>query len=1094
MVDLAFRKLVMHSSASDKNHCGHLVTCGHQNPIQKTVPYQIISSDDNISGLFDEQMITSWNTKVGKTNFILKFHKSVSFSQYRIFSSYEDPKKAPQRWTLSGSNDGKDFFVLDKKDYSAEGIVILPYYYLTKQPILKADAEQSFTYLKFEADLPADGGEDVMIGELDLIDCDDNSILHTQDDSFDPYWQSAGNGEEWLLLDLGETAKVDQTEIVFSEKNYATAYTLLYSEDGENWLIYEDVFNADGAIALRKKSVFARYLKLALHQAAGEYYCVKEWHVLGEKKKEVTHDYKPFPFEQAEWKLQRATDVLVDGNMISTLNYVDSNWMKATVPGVVLTSFINNGAVCEYNYDENAYQLSDDYFNASWWYRCRFTAPEGKHVFLTFNGVNRAADFYLNGQSIGSSPSAFQRAEFEVTHLLKEENCLAVKVKPNRHPGPQKRYPFKGNYVANGGATGLDEPCLASTVGWDWIPTVAGRNVGIYGKTELSIHDDIKIENPYFETIELAPDQRSATLRVQADFRNLVNRDITATVTFSLSGTSLILAEEVKVRQGETLHWAAENVVLNNPKLWNPVGYGEAYLYHANLKVIGESVNTQTDFQVGIRKFEYPLESNNTKDELFIICNGKRIFCMGGNWGNPDALYRTDRRRYDQMVRLHAQAGLNCIRNWVGQTDSEEFYDACDRYGIMVWNDFWLANPGDGPNPLNPDLFMETARKYVMRIRNHPSLLLYCGRNEGMPSEPLKTLLPEMLEKLDPGRFYLPHSSRGIVSGEGPYCAEEPSFYFANTATTLHSERGVPNIPVYESIVRFLKPENRWPISDAWAYHGLYCNGAQRADKYLNLLEKYYGQPEGLREFADRAQMLNYFLLKAIFEAARANHSKGMLLWMSNSSLPSFVFQLYDYYLEQNGGYAGAKTASQPILAFYNPFEKTVMLDCFDGMQARVFCVSAEMWDVNGQKIYENRCSVQANPNSIQTLFTIPEFEQTAFLQLQVSDDIKIISRNFDVVFANDLPLSEMKTAKIEVIINKETLCFRNCGQIPAVQIRFGFYKDKDFNENIFYTSDDNYFSLMPGEERMTSYQVFEEKHVVCKVEGFNVRKQVFEI
>lgn len=1093
MVDLAFRKSVMHSSASDKNHCGHLVTCGHKDPIQKIIPYQILSGMGAISSLFDEQMITSWKTKAGEANFILKFHNPISFSQYRIFSSYENPKKAPRRWTISGSNDGKEYFVLDKKDYSAEEIVILPYYYLTEQPILKADAEQVFTYLKFEADFPADGGEDVMIGELDLIDHDGCSILHTQDDSFDPYWQSARNGEEWLLLDLGETKEIDKVKIVFSEENYATTYTVFYSEDGENWTIYKDVCNAESAIAQWEKSVSVRYLKLALHQAQGEYYCVKEWHAFGEMKEDKNCDSKLFPYERAEWKLQRATDVRADGNMISTLNYADDGWMKATVPGTVLATFINNGAVCEYNHDENAYQLSDDYFNASWWYRCRFTAPKGKYVFLTFNGVNRAAEFYLNGQSLGSLPSAFQRVEFEITHLLEEENCLAVKVKPNRHPGPQKRYLFKDNYVANGGATGLDEPCLASAIGWDWIPTVAGRNVGIYGKTELQICDDIKIENPFFETVKLAPDQKSAALRVQADFRNLADHDITAAVTFSISETSLLMTEEIKVERGKTLHWVADNLVLKKPKLWNPVGYGEPYLYHANLKVNGESVDTQTDFEVGIRKFEYPLESNDAKDELYIICNGKRIFCMGGNWGNPDALYRTDRRRYDQMVRLHAQAGLNCIRNWVGQTDSEDFYDACDRYGIMVWNDFWLANPGDGPEPLNPDLFMETAKKYVLRIRNHPSLLLYCGRNEGMPSEPLKTLLPEMLEKADPARFYLAHSSRGIVSGEGPYCAEEPSFYFANTATTFHSERGVPNIPIYESIIRFLKPENRWPIGDSWACHGFYCSGAQRAEQYNKLLEKYYGQPQELRQFANQAQMLDYSLLKAVFEAARANHSKGILLWMSNSSLPSFVFQLYDYYLEQNGGYAGVKTACQPILVFCNPLEKTVMLDCFDGVYVETVCVSAEMWDVNGQKLYENRCSVQVKPNSLQNLFTIPELGKTAFLQMQVFDGSKIITRNFDVVFANDLPLSKMESATVEVIINKETLCFRNNGQIPALQIRFGFYKDEDFKENIFYAADDNYFSLMPGEERTVSYQVC-GKQMVCKVEGFNVENQIFKI
>ncbi len=120
---------------------------------------------------------------------------------------------------------------------------------------------------------------------------------------------------------------------------------------------------------------------------------------------------------------------------------------------------------------------------------------------------------------------------------------------------------------------------------------------------------------------------------------------------------------------------------------------------------------------------------------LKIWVNGRRFIPRGGNMGFGEDLLRYRSREYDIAVGFHKDMNFNMIRDWVGQVDDEAFYDACDKYGIMIWQDFWLANPSDGPDPYHPDMFIDNMQDYVKRIRNHPSIALYVGRNEGNPPQ-----------------------------------------------------------------------------------------------------------------------------------------------------------------------------------------------------------------------------------------------------------------------------------------------------------------------------------------------------------------------
>ena len=124
------------------------------------------------------------------------------------------------------------------------------------------------------------------------------------------------------------------------------------------------------------------------------------------------------------------------------------------------------------------------------------------------------------------------------------------------------------------------------------------------------------------------------------------------------------------------------------------------------------------------------------------------------------------------------------IRNWVGQIGDREFYEACDRHGVMVWQDFWLANPVDGPNPYYTEMFNANACDYLKSIRNHPSIGIYVGRNEGNPPAEIDDYLRELVSREHPGLYYISNSAMGVVSGGGPYRALSPKSYFSLMGTT----------------------------------------------------------------------------------------------------------------------------------------------------------------------------------------------------------------------------------------------------------------------------------------------------------------------
>ncbi|HWT74946.1 MAG TPA: hypothetical protein VN258_09550 [Mobilitalea sp.] len=424
-------------------------------------------------------------------------------------------------------------------------------------------------------------------------------------------------------------------------------------------------------------------------------------------------------------------------------------------------------------------------------------------------------------------------------------------------------------------------------------------------------------------------DLTKLNITLKTEVANSSEKAVTAFLCGVIRGRKdLLFEKEVQLKANEICDVEIGPLVMKDPELWWPNGYGEQPLYNMTVtaSVNGEP-SDKKEFQFGARELTYTLEERDQTDRngyqngnnLTILCNGVRVIIRGGNWGLEDIHLNVDAEGYDDKMRLHKYENFNIIRNWGGQVNDGELYKACDKYGILIWDDFffpgcWLHIPKDS------DMFLANVVDKIKQYRSHPCLALYCGANETHPEvEEIEKGMRKYVKTLDGTRHYIPNSAQAPVAEDGPHKAMLPEFYFTNTLPgIMNSERGMPNIPVAETM-RMIFPEDKlWPHNDMWALHDFALRWNVDGGGYLKKLED-YGEYDTFDEMIRRAQLQSYELHKAMFEGSIASRSNGLMMWMSNPVWPSLVWQSYDYFHDVNGGYYGLKTACQPINLIWNP-------------------------------------------------------------------------------------------------------------------------------------------------------------------------------
>jgi hypothetical protein len=647
---------------------------------------------------------------------------------------------------------------------------------------------------------------------------------------------------------------------------------------------------------------------------------------------------EPVPLSDG-WQLQDSAKVSEGGAQISAKGYAAKGWYAATVPGTVLTSLVKDGVYPEPLYGENNRGIPETLNKTAWWYRTTVTVPREyahRQVWLHFDGANYSSDVWVNGNEAGTFTGAFIRGQFDITKLVKagETAVVAVKVSPQPHPGVPHEHDIANGLGPNGGITAIDGPTFLSTIGWDWLNAVRDRDTGLWRKVWLSASGPVLVEDPLIITDLPLPKTDSADLTVKTTLENTSDREVKGTLQGEVESSFVngvpqkLLGElgpgpgAVYFSQKQTVapHAKVEITLdpktvaalhMANPNLWWPNGYGPQDLYQLVLRFEEHGKDSdETETQFGIRKIEY-----GGMDALTISVNGVKVFIRGGDWGLDEAMKRIPRERLDAEIHMHAMAHMNMIRNWVGQSTSEEFYDLCDRYGILIWDEFFQPNPSDGPNPDDLTVYLANVKDKILRYRNHPSIALWCARNEGYPPPEIHDALSKMIPELDPARLYQPSSTagRGVMSA-GPYDWRDPAAYYQPDAP-FKTETGSVSVPTIESI-HAMMPEKDWEtIDDDWGAHDL-TKGASEGDRYPYELAARYGRVANLADFVRKAQMMNYEAYRAMYEGRNARlfaPDTGIITWMSNPAQPSFVWQLYAYDLEPNASLFAVMKAAEPV-------------------------------------------------------------------------------------------------------------------------------------------------------------------------------------
>jgi hypothetical protein len=624
------------------------------------------------------------------------------------------------------------------------------------------------------------------------------------------------------------------------------------------------------------------------------------------------------------WMLQDIVKVPQPGAEVSAAAFDTRGWYVATVPGTVLTSLVNDCVYPEPLYGENDRPeiIPESLVHTSYWYRTVIRVPatyRNHHVWLNFDGINYSAEVWVNGAKAGTIRGAFIRGIFDITAQVKpgQPAVVAVLVAPQPHPGVPHEHTLRDGVGQNGGITSIDGPTFLSTIGWDWLNAVRDRDTGIWQKVFLSATGPVLLKDPLVTTDLPLPHTDSSDVGIQATVENVSDRPQSGVVVGTIENIAFERQVELAPHSTQTVVFDAKNTPalhIEHPRLWWPNGYGAQEMYRLHLAfTIGRTTSDTDDVDFGIRKITYSVPGTDT---LTISVNGIPIFIRGGDWGLDEAMKRIPRERLDAEIHLHQLAHLNLIRNWVGQSTGEDFYELCDKYGILVWDEFFQPNPNDGPDPADLDTYVANVRDKVLRFRNHPSIVLWCARNEGDPPPEIDAALRKILAELEPTRRYQPSSTDGAgVRSHGPYSWRTPREFYTVTDDYFKTETGSMSVPTLESI-HGMMPQKDWEtINDDWAVHDM-AKGNQHGDAYPGIIAARYGKIANLADFVRKAQLANYEAFRAMYEGRNAqlfHPTTAVITWMSNPAQPSFVWQIYHYDLEPMSSYFAVMHASEMV-------------------------------------------------------------------------------------------------------------------------------------------------------------------------------------
>lgn len=890
--------------------------------------------------------------------------------------------------------------------------------------------------------------------------------------------------------------------------------------------------------------------------------------------------------ELTKFDLQSSYIIPESGKILSETSYRSKvYWFPVKVPCTVLTGLVANKVYPDpyigmnnmlipdasdsfnhqYHLEQYSYLPNDpNPWKKPYWYRTTFAVPKtdnGKHFQLIFKGINYRAEVWVNGSRIADSSQMagmFAQYSLDVSKVIKAGNInvLAVKIYPLDYPGLPSPPQLKalGDFFANGGPTGDigKNVTMLCSVGWDWMPAVRDRNMGIWQPVYLRTSGQVVIQDPHIITdLPSLPDTNVANVSLNLSLNNFsdVSQHGKLKITINpenFSGRSFTIEKSYLVNAKGTndIQLDPENIkqfVIHNPHLWWPNGYGNPNLYHIHLQYkIDNQVSDDTSFIFGIRTVSSKITMVNGWARRDFYVNGRRVNLTGGAWV-PDMMLNRDSLRYDYELHLCQNSNINLVRIWGGGIAPPDiFFEMADKYGLMVWQDFWVTGDTQGqfkgsPDwPLEGNVFIRNMVSTIYRIRNHPSLLLWTGGNEGHARKELYDAMRNDVATLDGTRPFIPSSSgyaklpagwkgswpdngpSGVYSG-GPYSWQDPAHYYeladAGKDWVFKDETGIPSQPPYETlpqIINNLVPDSTlpFPLNNTWGYHDA-CVGNGHYDTYYNAMAERYGKPVSMKDFSDKMQLVNANGYRGIFEAAghKLNETGGVMLWKLNAALPSVIWQVYDWYLNPNAGYYFMQNACERVHIQLNLDDSVVAVINRSYKTENNLKANIQVYNLNSKLLFNQNKTISLKATDVKEFLSLANVlskeNGISFVVLNlmnssgntISHNVYWMAPENNFKSLKGMPTANLKAILLKTVKGKNETKWRF--QFTNTTNRVAFFINpqiiKSGKEILPSFWSDNYFSLSPHESTIVNVSVpnvqIKDDKPQLALSGWNVKK-----
>jgi beta-mannosidase len=801
-------------------------------------------------------------------------------------------------------------------------------------------------------------------------------------------------------------------------------------------------------------------------------------------------------------------------------------WISAAVAGEVHLDLMNAGLMPEPAIGNNAPDCRWPE-TKSWWYRVKFAAGgeflREEQQELVFDGLDLAGQVFLNGRLIGESKDAFLPAIFDIKGLLNiESNELVVRLTAGTELVPEDRRPGQatpepkpraamdgtipnpqktGNLLSHRGWHGKRWLRKAQFMyGWDWAEALA--NIGIWRRVHLEGRSYAILADLRLDTVIEAGRVCLEMEAVPENIHPYAERTCTLELTITPPGGKAVIGRSYALDLPPGRMPARDKIEIPAAELWWPNGMGQQPLYRVEARLTDHAGNTcdRRAFNLGLRTVALDRRRLPEGSRFCIKVNGADVFCRGGNIGPFDVIpARVSGAKYDALVAEAKNANMNMLRiNGCSIYESEAFYDACDREGLMVWQDFMMTcdTYPDHDEPFSL-LLRQEVEAVVKQLRPHPCIVLWCGNNECQQVfdifSPDKTkpidigghlfynrLFPDICRHLDPRRPYWPGSPCGgdiadsVLSGDShwwytAYFSKDMDRrirpeVFDECRARFVSEYGIIAPCHLESLQEYLKPEEMNPSSTAWQVHTNMCEwGTVAAGIGLH-----YVNPEGLplAEYIRYGQMFQAMMHGHAMEAIRfrkndpSDDCQGALIWSYSDCWGETGWSILDYYLRRKASYYWFKRACKPVKVIVRKRrDRLVTRLVNDTLQPVTGIMEAGWWRVDGSAKETGvfPAAVQANGMTevasaeiaAETIRNTSEWVYAAVLR---HSDGSLMDQSILVLH----PYRRMKLQKPEIkVLQKKDGSL----EISGAMLCHAVYTEDHGKELI----SDNWFDLLPG-------------------------------